>query len=272
MDIQSAASQLIAALGQNPELVERFTAAARRGAKIPILAKLTPNVAAMSPAAEAAVRGGADGISAINTIKSVTNVNIHTYVSAPAVRGLSAVGGYSGNAVKPIALRFIAELGQNEALRGKHLSAMGGVESWKDALEFLLLGGSTVQVTTAVMQYGYRIIDDLKSGLSLYLAEKGFESVKDLIGMGLDTLSATTDVLERDTIVFPRVQREKCIGCGRCVISCMDGGHQALRLDQNRKPLLNGRKCVGCHLCILVCPQHAVVPAGKRIRRSKNSG
>ena len=259
-------------IGQIPELVERFTAAAKKACHIPVLAKLTPNVAAMSPAAEAAVRGGADGISAINTIKSVTNVNIHTYVSAPAVRGLSAVGGYSGNAVKPIALRFIAELGQNEALKGKHLSAMGGVESWKDALEFLLLGGSSVQVTTAVMQYGYRIIDDLKSGLSLYLAEKGFDSVKDLIGMGLDTLSATTDVLERDTIVFPRVQREKCIGCGRCVISCMDGGHQALRLDQNRKPLLNGRKCVGCHLCILVCPQHAVVPAGKRIRRSKNSG
>ena len=254
-------------IGQVPELVERFTAAAKKGCHIPVLAKLTPNVANMSPAAEAAVRGGADGIAAINTIKSVTNVNMHTYVSSPAVRGNSAVGGYSGNAVKPIALRFIAELGQNEALKGKHLSAMGGVETWKDALEFLLLGGSSIQVTTAVMQYGYRIIDDLKSGLNLYLAEKGFESVKDVIGLGLDSLSATTDVLERDTVVFPRFLREKCIGCGRCVVSCMDGGDQALRLDTDRRPVLNGKKCVGCHLCMLVCPQHAIVPAGKRIRR-----
>ena len=259
-------------IGQIPELVERFTAAARKGCHIPVLAKLTPNVDRMSPAAEAAVRGGADGISAINTIKSVTNVNMHTYVSSPAVRGISAVGGYSGNAVKPVALRFIAELAQNEALKGMHLSAMGGVETWKDALEFLLLGGSSIQVTTAVMQYGYRIVEDLRSGLNLYLAEKGFESVKDVIGLGLDSLSATTDVLERDTVLFPRFLREKCIGCGRCVVSCMDGGHQALRLDENRRPVLNGKRCVGCHLCVLVCPQHAIVPARKRIHRSCSAG
>ncbi len=256
-------------IGQIPELVRRFTAAAKKACHIPVLAKLTPNVASMIPAAEAAMLGGADGIAAINTIKSVTNVNIHTYVSSPAVRGMSAFGGYSGNAVKPIALRFIAELGRSEALKGKHLSAMGGVESWKDALEFLLLGGSSIQVTTAVMQYGYRIIDDLKSGLNRYLAEKGVDSVKDVIGLGLDSISETTDVLERDTILFPRFLREKCIGCGRCVISCMDGGHQALQPDRSRRPVLNGKKCVGCHLCILVCPQHAIVPAGKRIRRNK---
>ena len=194
-------------------------------------------------------------------------MNLHTYVSSPAVRGLSAVGGYSGNAVKPIALRFIAELGQNQALEGKHLSAMGGVETWKDALEFMLLGGGSIQVTTAVMQYGYRIIDDLKSGLNLYLAEKGFDSVKNVIGLGLDSLSATTDVLERDSVLFPRFLNEKCIGCGRCMVSCMDGGHQAITLDQNRRPSLHGKKCVRCHLCILVCPQHAIVPMRKRIHR-----
>ena len=153
-------------IGQVPELVERFTAAAKRGCTIPVLAKLTPNVAAMSPAAEAAKRGGPDGIAAINTIKSIMGINLHTFVSAPAVHGQSVVGGYSGNAVKPIALRFIVELGQNPNLKGMHLSAMGGVETWQDALDFILLGGGSIQVMTAVMQYGCRIVDDLKEGLN----------------------------------------------------------------------------------------------------------
>ena len=252
-------------IGQVPELVERFTRAAKKACSIPVLAKLTPNVANMSPAAEAARRGGADGIAAINTIKSIVGINPHTYVSAPSVHGHSAVGGYSGNAVKPIALRFIAELGQNPALRGMHLSAMGGIETWRDALEFILLGSGSIQVTTAVMQYGYRIIDDLKAGLNLYLAEKGFLSVKEAMGLALDALSPTTDTLERDTVIFPQFNRERCIGCGRCQISCADGGHQAIRLDESRHPKLNGQKCVGCHLCILVCPQRAIAPGAKRL-------
>ncbi len=256
-------------IGQVPELVERFTAAAKRGCKIPVLAKLTPNVARMSPAAEAAKRGGADGIAAINTIKSITGVNPHTYVSAPAVHGMSAVGGYSGNAVKPIALRFIAELGQNPALAGMHLTAMGGVENWSDALEFILLGAGSIQVTTAVMQYGYRIIDDLKAGLNYYLAEKGFRGVAEARGLALSSVSETTDVLERDTVIYPKFHREKCIGCGRCEISCADGGHQAIRLDEDRRPRLDAQKCVGCHLCVLVCPQRAITSSRKRIAKQR---
>ena len=257
------------AIGQNPDQVERFTAAARRGTKIPILAKLTPNVESMSPAAEAAMRGGADGVAAINTIKSITGINLYTYISAPAVHGRSAIGGYSGNAVKPIALRFIAELGQNPALENAHISGMGGVENFTDAIEFMLLGAGSIQVTTAVMQYGYRIIDDLKDGLNYYLAAGGFHSVRELQGLGLSSVSESTDVLERDTILFPHFRHEKCIGCGRCYISCMDGGHQAITMSDERKPVLNGKKCVGCHLCILVCPEKAVVPARKRISRVK---
>ncbi len=251
-------------IGQDPELVERYTAAARRGASIPILMKPTPNVAAMSPSAEAAKRGGADGFAVINTIKSIIGVNPHTYVSAPAVHGMSAFGGYSGAAVKPIALRFLAELGKNPKLAGMHLSGMGGVESWLDALEFILLGASSIQVTTAVMQYGYRIIDDLKSGLKLYLAEKGFSSVKEAVGLALDSVSETTDVLERDTVIFPKFHPEKCIGCGRCAVSCADGGHQAIRLNAERRPVLDGKNCVGCHLCVLVCPQRAISSGRKR--------
>jgi dihydropyrimidine dehydrogenase (NAD+) subunit PreA len=254
-------------IGQVPELVKRYTAAAKRACHIPVIAKLTPNVATMSPAAEAAKRGGADGIAAINTIKSIVGINPHTYVSAPAVRGRSAVGGYSGNAVKPIALRFIAELGKNPALKGMHLSAMGGVETWQDALEFILLGGGSIQVTTAVMQYGYRIIEDLKAGLNLYLTEKGFRDVKQAVGLGLDTVSDTTDTLERDTVLFPTFLRERCMGCGRCEISCADGGHQAIHLDEDRHPVLDGKRCVGCHLCLIICPQKAIVPGKKRIER-----
>ena len=254
-------------ISQVPELVERFTAAARRACRIPVLAKLTPNVASMSPAGEAARRGGADGLSAINTIKSVTGVNLHTFVCEPAVHGKSALGGYSGNAVKPIALRFISELAQNPTLSGMHLSAMGGVETWQDALEFILLGGGSIQITTAVMQYGYRIIDDLKEGLNLYLAEKGFKSVREAVGLGLEFLSGTTDSLARDTLSFPRFDREMGIGCGRCAVSCADGGHQAIQFGEDRKPRLNGKKCVGCHLCLLVCLQRAISPSRKRIMK-----
>ena len=230
-------------IGQIPELVEQLTAAVKNACTIPVLAKLTPNVASMIPAAEAAKRGGADGIAAINTIKSITGINPHTYISAPAVHGMSAVGGYSGNAVKPIALRFIEEMSADPELHGMHLSGMGGIETWKDALDFILLGCTSLQVTTAVMQYGYRIIDDLKAGLNRYL-------------------------LERDTVIFPKFNLEKCNGCGRCMLSCNDGGHQAIEFDDFRNPKLNGKKCVGCHLCVLVCPQKAISSSLKRLNRS----
>ena len=117
------------------------------------------------------------------------------------------------------------------------------------------------------MQYGYRIIDDLKSGLNTFLAWSGRDSVHDMIGLALDAVSTTTDVLERDTVLFPKFNYDTCIGCGRCEISCADGGHQAIHLDETRRPKLDGSKCVGCHLCILVCPSRSIVPSGKRIKR-----
>ena len=287
------------AIGQIPELVETFTAAAKKNCNIPVIAKLTPNVANMSEAAEAAKRGGADGIAAINTIKSVMGLDPETFVSAPDVHGMSATGGYSGNAVKPIALRFIAEMGNNSRLSGMHISGMGGIETWRDALDFLLLGAGSLQVTTAVMKYGYRIIEDLTSGLAYYLERRIQEessvlktkngsdrnsvgngdqkagenrtglpvNVKNIVGLGLPHISDTTDVLERDTVVFPVFDKRKCAGCGRCVISCSDGGHQALTMKEDRSIKLDGSKCVGCHLCALVCPEGAIKTDGKRIQR-----
>ena len=255
-------------IGQVPELVERFTAAAKARVKIPVLAKPTPNVAEMSTAAEAARRGGADGISAINTIKSIMGLDLDTYVSSPAVQGHSAVGGYSGRAVKPIALRFMAELGHNEKLRGMHFSGMGGIETWRDALEFMLLGAGSVQVTTAVMEYGYRIVEDMKEGLSLYMRRKGMHRVSELAGLALPHVSPATDTLRRDAVVYPKFDRKRCLGCGRCVISCDDGGHQALKLNEERRPVLLPKNCVGCHLCLLVCPAGAIRPSGKIVTKS----
>jgi len=164
---------------------------------------------------------------------------------------------------KLLALRFISDLFRCEELAGMHISGMGGIETWIDALEFLLLGAGSVQVTTAVMQYGHRIIDDLVEGLSEYLKGKGIASFRDLVGGAAETVVDHSSI-ERDTIVFPIFDYERCNGCGRCYVSCMDGGHQAIHFDpETRKPKLNGKKCVGCHLCRLVCPEMAIKPAAK---------
>lgn len=252
-------------VGQNADAVRRYTAAVCRGTHLPVLAKMTPNLADMVPVARAAVEAGASGIAAINTIKSIIGVNLDTYATSPAVRGRSSVGGYSGMAVKPIALRFMADMGADEMLKKVHLSGMGGIETWRDAVEFLLLGAGSLQVTTAIMQYGYRIIDDLLLGLRTYMAERGYKKISQFIGLAVENV-VELDNLERDTIIYPKFHRERCVGCGRCYISCQDGGHQAITFDaENRKPVLKPQNCVGCHLCVLVCPQDAITGSRKRI-------
>ena len=253
-------------VGINPELVFEYTQAVRKGTKLPVLAKMTPNITSMIPPAVKAMEAGADGLAAINTIKSIMNVNLNTFASAPDVCGKSSVGGYSGKAVKPIALRFINEMASNDKLKRVPISGMGGIETWQDAAEFMALGCSTVQITTAVMQYGYRIIDDLIDGLKRYMAEKGYNSVFDFIGKANENIISADD-LDRSYICFPKFDREKCVSCGRCVVSCYDGGHQAIKLNGSGKPVLDGRKCVGCHLCKIVCPVEAI-SSGKKIDKS----
>ena len=167
---QMAEEGLGAEIGENPELVSCYTAAVRKGTRLPVLAKMTPNINHMEIPAKAAVAAGADGIAAINTIRSIMNIDLDSFLSEPRVNGQSIEGGYSGKAVKPIALRFINEMRKDSALAEVPISGMGGIENWRDALEFLLMGCGNLQITTAVMQYGYRIIDDLKEGLSDYLS------------------------------------------------------------------------------------------------------
>ena len=247
-------------VGQDPELVTFFTAYVKRSVSIPVIPKMTPNIAHICDPAMGAYFAGADAISAINTIKSVT------LGDGSEVSGDQTGSGYSGRAVKPIALRHILAMAKNPIMKTIQLSGVGGIETWKDALEFIGLGCRNVQVCTAVMQYGYRIIDDLILGVQNYMADRGVKKLSDLVGELLPQFHLPSD-LDRSTIVYPRFDTDKCIGCGRCTISCADGGHQALVFDtEARKPRFIGPKCVGCHLCRLVCPAGAI-SSSKRVEK-----
>ena len=247
-------------VGQNPELVTFYTSYVKRAVSIPVIPKMTPNITHIKEPALAAFYGGADAISAINTIKSVTMGD------RAAVAEKKTISGYSGRAVKPIALRYILEMAQNHMLKNTPLSGIGGIETWRDALEFIQLGCANIQICTAVMQYGYRIIDDLILGLQNYMAYHDVTCVEQLVGEQLPNF-VTASQLDRDTVVFPIIDRNLCIGCGRCFTSCNDGGHQAISFDTDtRQPRVIGSKCVGCHLCQLVCPTGAV-GLSKRVKK-----
>lgn len=262
-----AANGLGSDVGQNPDLVASYTRAVRKGTDIPILAKMTPNIGNMEIPAIAAINAGADGIAAINTIKSIINVNLDSFVSAPEVKGKTSVGGYSGKAVKPIALRFIHSMKNFAELKDTPVSGMGGIETWKDAAEFMALGCENIQVTTSVMQYGYRVIDDMIEGMKYYLSSHGYKSISEIVGKALPQI-VPAEKLDRDSICLPKFDRSKCLGCGRCYLSCYDGGHQALSQQETTgKPVLIADKCVGCHLCVTVCPVKAI-SHGTRISKS----
>ena len=250
-------------VGQDSELVKDYTAIVKKSVKIPVISKMTPNITDISVPAAACVEAGADAISAINTIKSVTM----TFDSE--VSGHRTVSGYSGRAVRPIALRHILEIAQMRNQSSKfELSGVGGIETWRDALEFIQLGCNNVQICTAVMQYGYRIIDDLVLGLQRYMVKRGVSKLSELVGERVEKF-LHPDSLDRDTIVYPKFDHELCVGCGRCEVSCNDGGHQAIVFDhESRQPRLIGTKCVGCHLCRLVCPAGAI-GISKRIPKKK---
>ena len=251
-------------VGQSAALVSQYTACVKRCISIPVIAKMTPNITHITEPASASIEAGADGLSAINTIKSVT------MDPDAEVSGHLTVSGYSGRAVRPIAMRYVLEMAQMlhlattateqnaEASSRVCLSGIGGIETWRDALEFIQLGCSNVQVCTSVMQYGYRIVEDMILGLQRYMMKRGVTELRQLVGERIGKF-LSPDSLDRDTIIFPRFNRELCVGCGRCVVSCSDGGHQALEFDaETRTPRLAGSRCAGCHLCRLVCPAGAI--------------
>ncbi len=187
----------------------------------------------------------------------------------PVVNGKSSISGYSGAAVRPIGLRFITQMKQHPLLKEIQMSGIGGIETWRDALEYILVGCHNVQVTTAVMQYGYRIVSDMISGLSYYMEEQGFKKVEEMVGLALPNI-VPAEELDRDFKIIVDIDHEKCIGCGRCYISCYDAAHQAINWDfDKRRPSVND-ECVGCHLCINVCPVLNCITPGKVVWKDES--
>ena len=241
------------AVGQEPKVNERITGWAVQYSSVPVLVKLTPNVGDIVPHGLAAKRGGAHGVSLINTIKSIIGVDIDRFVPQPRVGTLSTNGGYCGAAVKPIALHMVAALAREKQF-GLPISGIGGVCNWRDAVEFILLGSSTVQVCTEVMLRGYKIVQDMTDGLQEYMRTHNFERIDQMVGKAVPGFSEWGNLdLNYETVA--KIDADKCIGCQLCVAACHDGAHQCIHPQEGtRVPRIDESECVGCNLCQIVCP------------------
>ena len=240
-------------VGQVFELVREFTHIVRESVKIPIFAKLTANVTDITEPAMYAKQGGADGITAINTVRGLTGIGLDDFVPYPNIFGKGAISGYSGHCIKPISLKCIVELAKKKEL-GLPLAGCGGIETWIDAVEFLLAGASLVQMTTSVIKYGQRIVEDMIEGLSYYMEEKGFNKIEEIVGKALPNICETSEFdLSRQGVA--NYDLDRCIGCGRCYIACHDTGADAIQWDsEKRRPILDEDKCFSCMICSFVCP------------------
>jgi len=244
-----------AAVGQVPEYIQMATEWAKDAASVPVIVKLTPNITHIVPPAKAAMDGGADGVSLINTLNSIMRVDYDTLTMYPTTDGMGTHGGYCGEAVKPIALNMVAEIARTQATSQLPISGIGGVTDWRDAVDFLALGASNVQVCTAAMVYGFRIIDDLTDGLSTFLDEKGIASVADLVGRAVPSVTDWQH-LNLNHVEKAVIDQSSCIQCGRCHEVCEDTSHQAIThtVDGERRFMVIDEECVGCNLCVSVCP------------------
>jgi len=251
-----------AAVGQVPEYATMITQWVKEVARTPVIVKLTPNVTDIAHMAKAAKAGGADAVSLVNTFNSLVGVDLDTYAPRPAVAGRSSHGGYCGPAVKPIALHMVSSVAKAVDIP---ISGIGGIGNWRDAVEFMLLGSTSVQVCTAAMHYGFRIVRDMIDGLENYLEEKGFNSAMELVGKSVPRIDDWGN-LDLNYKIIAKIDAEKCIGCNLCYIACEDGAHQCIRVEERAPgdlrhgllpkhvPRILEDECVGCNLCALVCP------------------
>jgi dihydropyrimidine dehydrogenase (NAD+) subunit PreA len=236
-------------IGQDPDLTGQVVSWVKKVARIPVVVKLTPNVTDISYIAQSAMENGADGISAVNTVMGLIGVDLDTLIPQPSVAGVSTYGGYSGPGIKPIALRCVAQIAK---ATGLPVSGLGGLSTWQDAAEFMAVGASTVQVATAVMWKGFGLINDLIEGLESFLEENGLSDLESVIGAALPKIVAFPEMP-----LTPRAQAhvdDTCNGCMLCVVSCADGGFQAITGVKGEVVTIDGDKCDGCGLCAMVCP------------------
>ena len=241
------------AVGQVPEYIQMVTEWVKKHSDLPCIVKLTPNITNILYPAQAAMNGGADAVSLINTINSITSVNLDTFAPEPTIDGWGAHGGYCGPAVKPIALNMVAEIARSPDTSALPISGIGGVTTWRDAVEFMALGAGNVQVCTAAMTYGFKIVQEMISGLSQYMDEKGIASVDDIVGRAVPKAKDWQD-LNLNYTTKAVINQDLCIKCGRCYASCEDTSHQAIAMSEDRVFTVKDDECVACNLCVNVCP------------------
>ncbi len=243
------------AVGQVPEYIQMVTAWCKQYSKLPVIVKLTPNITDVRHPARAAKAGGADAVSLINTINSVMGVDLDRMVMHPSTDGWGSHGGYCGPAVKPIAQNMVAEIARDPLTAGLPISGIGGITTWRDAAEYIALGCGTVQVCTAAMVYGFKIVQEMCSGLSNYMDEKGYANIDAMMGLAVPTVK-NWNQLNLNYVEKAVIHQDSCIQCGRCHVVCEDTSHQAIfaSKDGKRHFEINEAECVGCNLCVSICP------------------
>lgn len=245
-----------ASVGQDPEIAKMVVEWVMEVAQIPVITKLTPNVHSVVPAGRAVIAAGSNGLSLINTIQSITGIDLDTLVPNPNVGGHSVFGGYCGPAVKPISLKFLTTLAQDEATKHTPISGIGGISTWRDAVEFILLGATNVQICTAAMISGFKIITDLCDGMSNWMDEKGYKSIEDFKGLSVSKITRWEE-LDINYHIVANINQDKCIHCGLCYIACEDASHQSIDIVKGNPYntyTIKEEECVGCNLCKIVCP------------------
>ena len=244
-----------AAVGQVPEYIEMVARWCKQHSRMPVIVKLTPNITDIRKPAQAALRGGADAVSLINTINSITHVDLDSFAPMPTIDGKGSHGGYCGPAVKPIALSMVSEIARDHATKELPISAIGGITTWRDAAEFISMSAGNVQVCTAAMTYGFRIVEEMAAGLARWMDEKGYATIENFRGRAVPNVT-DWQYLNLNYVTKARINQDACIKCGRCYAACEDTSHQAIMKEKDGKRHFEvmDDECVACNLCVEVCP------------------